>query len=353
MISSSSGLRHASRKCAALLALSFTLAGGSSVARAADFAGGTLTVTRDADTVDCPDDAALGQATLSLGTPPVERADGVAVSVVFQRDAFGYGALVTTTGTHGGVREIRKPGPTCAPLAEAVSVVLAVIFDLAPPGGTAAAEVPPAPAPASPPAPAPGPPPKSAKVPPPRPPPAPPRARKWAFSLGFGAHGAVGYGLLGAAATAAAAGAVRPSLGRWELGAGVLGAPNRAVDYFDGAVYVSLVAGRLVGCGWLFPSSARPDLALCAGILVGRIRARGEGFDDDAPVVTDPWVAAEAGVAARFPVTPNIALRLGISLVVPSRRQRYTVAGVAGGGTAFSSSPAAGLLEGGPELRFP
>jgi hypothetical protein len=80
------------------------------------------------------------------------------------------------------------------------------------------------------------------------------------------------------------------------------------------------------------------------------MRARGDGFDRDAPVVTDAWFAAEAGAAGRFPLTPNVALRFGISLIVPSRSQEYTVAGA---GTAFESSPAAGLLEAGPELRFP
>jgi hypothetical protein len=340
------------QKCAAFLAFTLFFLVFGDPAQAADFAGGTLTVVRDAQTADCPDEAALGAATLALGRPPAERTDGVAVSVLFQRDAFGYGALVTTVGSQQGVRELRKPGPSCAAVAEAVSVVLAVLFDLAPREEPSAA---PTPEPSAPPAPAPRPA-AEPKTQVPGPPPtrrAPARSRSAGFSLGVGAQGAASYGLLGAAPVGAVAGALRAGSGRWELGVGVLGAPNRTVEYIERAVYVSVVAGRLVGCGWLVSSRTRPDLAFCAGLLLGRLRARGDGFDHDAPPVTSPWFAAEAGATGRFPFTHNLALRFGISLIVPSRSQKFTV--IRGGtpSTAFRSSPVAALLEAGPELRFP
>jgi hypothetical protein len=306
-----------------------------------------LAVARDAETADCPDEAALGLATLALGTPPATRAEGVNVSVVFQRDAFGYGALVTTTGSQGGVREIRKQGPTCAALAEAVAVVLAVLFDLAPPEQAPVAG---SPAPLAPPEPPQAPPPKA--TPAPRPPPreAPPRAPARELSVGIGAQGGITYGLLGAAPAFAVSGALRGGIGRWELSAGALWAPNRTVEYLGGVVHVSVLAGRLGGCAWLLPSRARPDLALCAGVLLGRVRGLGEGFDEPRPAANDLWFAAEAGASARFPLVSKLALRLGISLVVPSRTQRFTVARA---DVAYRSSPAAGLLELGPELRFP
>jgi hypothetical protein len=326
----------------------FVVLGGP--AQAADFAGGTLTVVRDAETADCPDETALAAATLALGRPPADRTEGIAVSVLFQRDAFGYGAIVTTLGSQAGVREIRKPGPSCATLAEAVSVVLAVLFDLAPPEQAATEHVPVL---------APPPPPDPLPLPASAAPERPPLRQEFArthtprVTVGVGAHGAGGYGLLGAAPVGAVTGAVRFGIARWELGVGALGAPNRTVEYIERAVHVSIVAGRLVGCGWLFSSHSRPDLGFCAGVLLGRIRARGDGFDHDAPVVEDGWFAAEAGAVGRFPLTANIAVRLGISLIVPSRSQEYTVRL---GGTprpAFRSSPAAGLFEAGPELRFP
>jgi hypothetical protein len=352
MIIAPSSRQRLRRKCAALLAFTpfFLMLGAP--AQAADFAGGTLTVVRDAETADCPDEATLAAATLALGRSPADHTGGIAVSVVFQRDAFGYGAIVTTAGTQAGVRELRKPGPSCATLAEAVRVVLAVLFDLAPPEQPAAGDGP---------APPPPPPPSSGLVSPPTsngpeqrvPRQEPATLRRPRVTVGVGAQGAGGYGLLGAAPVGAVTGAVRVGIGRWELGAGALGAPNRAVEYIDGVVYVSMVAGRLVGCGWLFSSRTRPDLGLCGGVLLGRMRARGNGFDLDAPVATDAWFAAEAGVAARMPLTANLAFRFGISLIVPSRSQQYTVRLEATPRTAFRSSPAAGLLEVGPELRFP
>lgn len=337
-------------KCAFWLAVLVFFSWGGGSARAAELAGGTLTVVRDTETADCPDESALASATLALGTPPADRAEGVTVNVVFQKDAFGYGALVTTTGNEGGLREVRKPGPTCAALAEAVSVVLAVVFDLAPREEGA---VPEAPRPAPPVVVAPAAPPRVDTPPPARPRPPSRSARGPELGFGVGAHGAVSYGLLGAAAAGAVSGALRPSLGRWELGVGVLGAPNRAATYIERTVYVSMVAGRLTGCGWLFPSRSRPDVGLCAGLLLGRLRARGDGFDEDAPPVSNAWLAFEGGAAARFPVTPNFALRLGISLLVPSRRQTFTVTRAGRPEAAFRSTAAAGLLELGPELRFP
>jgi hypothetical protein len=340
-------LHELRRISAALLAFSCVFLFGMRPGWAAEFAGGTLTVVRDADTADCPDEAALGLATLALGTPPATRSEGVDVRVVFQRDAFGYGALVTTTGAGGGVRELRKPGPSCAALAEAVSVVLAVFFDLVPLPEAAPTE---APAPAPPPAP-----PKVEVRPPPQPsrpvppPAAPPRERGRELSFGASAAGGIAYGLLGPAPVGALSGAVRLGIGRWEVGAGALWAPNRTVSHLTGVVHVSVLAGRLGGCAWLFPSPSQPDVGLCAALLLGLVRGLGEGFDEPLPAANELWIAGEAGAASRWPLVSNLALRFGISAVIPSRTQRFTVIR---GGTAFKSSPAAVLLELGPELRF-
>jgi hypothetical protein len=344
-----SGPQNLRKNLAVALACAVIGWGFGAPAQAAELAQGTLTVVRDAETSDCPDDAALANATLSLGRPPAERAPGVDVTVVFQRDAFGYGALVTTRGSHAGVRELRKPGPTCAATAEAVAVVLAVLFDLAPAEGGNVEEAPPVVAAPTPPEPSR---PRTEARPAPRrsPRPSPSRRVGPELRLGAGAQAGLSYGLLGAAPVPVFSAALRPSIGRWEIGAGALGAPNRAVTYLGGVVYVSVVGGRLTGCGWLFPSPSNPDVALCAGVSIGRIRARGDGFDLDAPVATDLWVAYEAGVGGRLPLSRNVVIRLGISLLVPSRSQRYEVRGA---GNAFESSLAAFLFELGPELRFP
>lgn len=335
--------QNSARSSVSLALLLLVAVGWVRPARAADFAGGTLTVVRDEATRGCPDEDALGRATLALGTPQ-EHTGKVEVTVEFQRDAFGYGAVVRTRGPGGGERELRKPGPDCAPLAEAVSVVLAIVFDLAPRDAPAEPE----PAPEAEPAPAQASPPRAEAEVRPRPAP-PPEHTGPTLLLGAGAHGGGAYGLLGNAPVGAVSGAVRAQLARWELGAGALFAPHRRVEYLGRAVVLSVLAGRLGACAWLSPSRSRPDIALCAGALLGRLRGEGRGFYRDS-TANELWLAAEAGAAVRVPIVSNVALRLGISAIVPSRRQEFTVLRA---GTAFESSPAAGLLELGPELRFP
>jgi hypothetical protein len=339
------GLTELRQNATAFVGLSLIMLGAPSLAHASELAGGRLAVVRDAETLDCPDDATLADTTLALGTPPATQAQGLEIRVVFQRDAFGFGALISTSRAPG-VRELRKPGPSCAPLAEAVSVVLAVLFDLAPPGEPPVSEAPIA---APPPERAPAAPPRSEPAPQIAPVPKPRVVRGPNVFLGIGVQGVGAYGLLGAAPVGGVSGALRGGLERWELSAGALWAPNRTVAYPPGVVHVSVLAGRLGACAWLFPSRARPDVALCAGLLLGSVRGRGEGFDQDLPAASDLWFAGEAGAVARIPIASKLALRLGISVVVPSRPQRFAVVGA---GMAFRSSPAAGLLEVGPELRF-
>ena len=321
----------------ALLVVTVTLA--SRAASAADFAGGTLTVEREEAAADCPDEAGLEKATLALGTLPGAPKAPLNVEIAFRRAGVSYVAELRTSGSAEGVREVTKEGDTCAPLAEAVTVVLAVLFDLRP----RETHVEPAPA-----APPPAPPPPAPPAPPPQA--APPERSGPRGSIGMLLSGGAGYGLLGTAVVGSLSGAVRPRLGHFELALGGLWAPHRTVDYEPGRVVLSIAAGRLDACAWLrTETTRRPDLGLCAGFLAGRLRAEGRDFLTT-DTANDAWFAVEAGVHGRWPLTPNVALQLGISLVVPTRAQEFTVANA---GTAFESSPVAGLLELGPELRFP
>jgi hypothetical protein len=303
---------------------------------AAEFSGGSIVVERAETAAECPDEASLVRATLALGTLPAAASPPLNVEVAFRHEPTGYVAQITATGRTEGVREVTKDGDTCAPLAEAVSVVLAVLFDLAPRVEE--------PAPAR------------APVPPPSPPVETPlgpgvidEPRPSRSSLGAGVEAGAAYGLLGGALVGTLGGAVRPRWGHWELAAGALWAPGRTVDYSPGTVSLSLVAGRAEGCGWLRDSARRPDLGLCAGFLAGALRGHGRGFREEGSAV-DAWLALEAGVAGRWPLSSNFALRLGISLLVPTRKQSFSVKEL---GSAYESSPVAGVAELGPELRFP
>ncbi|HEY3493478.1 MAG TPA: hypothetical protein VGK73_02285 [Polyangiaceae bacterium] len=310
------------------------VAGG---ARASDFAGGTLRVVRSDAAADCPDDVTLQSSTLALGTLPPPAPLPLNVEVEFARDEAGYFARVLTSGSSDGVRELRKPGESCAALAEAVSVVLAVVLDLLPPE-------PPAPAPPPPVVPPAAAPEKSAPpAEPPRPASQPPE-----FSFTAGVLGGTGYGLLGDAFVGVLAVAGRPRWSRWELALGGLWAPNRTLDYLDASVSVSLWSARAEGCAWGSRSALRPDVAVCLGFLAGSLSGRGEGYGDDFPA-SDAWFAFEAGAAGRWPFGSKLALRLGISALIPTRQQAFAIAGA---GNAFESSDAALLLELGPELTF-
>jgi hypothetical protein len=322
--------------CFALSALAAMLA--AAPARSADFAGGTLVVHRNAATADCPDEAALARATLALGALPAAPGPALHVELEFHHDRTGYVAQLRTSGSTEGVRDVAKEGDSCAPLAEAVTVILAVLFDLTP------RETPPASA-----ATAAGAAPGRSLPPGATPPPAEREGSSRPASLGVVAAGGAGYGLLGNAFVGTLSAAARPRLGHFELALGALWAPNRSVEFAPGRVLMSLLAFRVDGCAWLRSAVVEPDLGLCAGFLAGSLRAEGDGFLTDIPA-NDAWFAFEASAQGRWPFSRNVALQLAISLVVPARQQTFTVANA---GVAFESSPVAGLLELGPELRFP
>jgi hypothetical protein len=303
------------------------------VVHASELAGGTLQVTRGEAAADCPDDVALRSATLALGTAPPASTGPLNVEVNFTRDDRGYVAHIRMTGRAEGEREVRKEGENCASLGEAVSVVLAVVFDLLPPPAPATVgAVPPA---------------RSAPQTSPLP------ARKPAgesrFSLGLGVQGGAAYGLLGDALVGAVSLALRPRVGHFELGLGGLWAPDRTIDFLEGSVHVSVLSTRLEGCAWLRDSPARLDAALCVGFLAGGLIGRGEGFSPDSSAV-DGWFAFEAGAVGRWSVMPKWAFRLAISALVPTREQSFTVQGAEA--AAFESSPAGVLFELGPEFAF-
>jgi hypothetical protein len=318
-------------RCLSALSLMLAML-GTHEASATEIGGGTLRVERRETAGDCPDERALRDATIALGVPPPNRTASSDAVVTFDHDEAGYVAHVEVSGANAGVREVRKPGDSCSPLAEAVTVVLALVFDLAPPEPPAAL-APKPPAPVQPPP----------SVPPPAAPPAPA-----AFALGLGVSAGAADGLLGDSVVGTIGGGVRPAFGRWELSATALWAPGRTLDYLAASVQLSLLAGRLQGCGWLSRAVARPNLGFCLGALVGALRGRGHGFDHDLHA-NETWAALEGGAVGRLPLGPRWSIRAGISALVTTGRHEFTVGGA---GTAFESSRWAGLVELGPELHF-
>jgi hypothetical protein len=311
-----------------------------SVAEATEIVGFELSVARTPSAADCPDAPALSAETQRVGTDPTlvasaHEAGLLVTQVVFDRDADGYFAELRSTGRKSGVRVVRNAASTCAPLAEAVTVVLAVLLDLLPDdiaqpvperaaaAPTARADRPPMPRPGN-----------------------PPHRNPLALALGIDAG--LGAGVLAHVAAGSLGGAARPSYGRWELGAGVLWAPTRSLPYLGRTVDVSLLGARVTGCAWSSPRPGRFGFAGCAGVLLAAMRGQGHGFDQD-EATSQLWPVAEAGLRARLALGQRLFLRLGVTGLLPLRRLTFSVAGR---GVAYETPSFGALAEIGPELRF-
>ena len=308
-------------------------------ARENEIAGFELSVARTPQARDCPDAPELSAATARVGTGPTPREDEpekapLLTHVVFDRDAQGYSAEIRSTGRKSGVRVLRDAGETCAPLAEATTVVLAVLLDLLPESAE-----PPAPAPVAAPSPA-------AATPAASPGPAPPRRQSVVVTVGV--DGGVAVGLLDQVAAGTLGAALRPSYGRWELGVGALWAPTRNFPFASGSVDVMLLSGRIIGCGWLTPSASRSGLAACAGVLFGVLRGEGHDFDQNRST-TQFWPLAEVGLRGRVVLGEKWGLRFGVSGLVPLRRLTFSVERLA---VAYETPSFGALFELGPELRL-
>src|SRR3954464_16043094 len=85
-------------------------------ARAAtEIAGATLEVTAVAGAESCPDAEALREQTSTLGTPRVAPRAPLKVAVEFLPNGSGYRAIVRTSGSTEGTRELTAEGPSCEP----------------------------------------------------------------------------------------------------------------------------------------------------------------------------------------------------------------------------------------------
>jgi len=242
-------------------------------------------------------------------------------------------ATLRSTGNKPGVRELSVGGDSCANLAEATSVALAVLLDLV-------REPPRPPDPAPTPAPAPPPAPLPAS-------PAPKPTPRRSVVLAAGITSGVGYGLLGDAASAALGGRLIVAAPQLELLLGGAWLPSRDIDHAPGSVEVGLSLLRADGClSWEPRTESGPGV--CLGLGLGRLSGEGSGFDEDYSVAR-PWIAAAAGFFYRLHLTERAALRFGFSALIPLKTEAFSVVG---GGQAFETPPVAALFELGPDVTI-
>jgi hypothetical protein len=312
-----------------LLLVAATLAiaaasGWTPPARAARLAGAELEVLRRVGAQDCPDDAALTRSVSALGTaPPARPTESLRAEVIFERDENGYVATIRSFGRKAGLRRLTTTANDCSSLADAVSVALAILFDLIPATEpqpeTRASE--------------------AARAEEPRPP----------FTFAVGVRAGAGYAVLGDAVSGVFSGVLRLSRERFQLLGAVFWTTPHENDFSNGFVHAGLWGGGLDACFRLGSNAPRAVAwSPCAGFRLGRLSARGEEFDRNY-VVAQTWAAVVAGGNVRLPLTKKWSFVVGLSALVPLYEHVFSVAGA---GTAFESQPLAVLLGLGPEISI-
>jgi hypothetical protein len=302
-------------------ALCFALA---APARSAELAGSTIEVTRTVGAESCPDAESLKERTLTIGKPRL-RAELLRIQVEFRRSVAGYSATLHTSGRSTGKRELSADGPSCEPLAQATSVVLAVLLDLLPPGESA-------PLPDAPP-----------------PLPTASAAKSSVFEyLALGARAGVQYGVFGPSISASFGGEARLRLARVELGLGGFHSPGRSVDLAPGVVSASLTGGSLGVCGYRTVRTRELELGACALLSLARFAAFADGFQTDGDAAS-LWIAGGIGATLSLSLGRHWALRAGLDVIMPFRQYRPQVERV---GFAYDALAVAMALNFGPEWRF-
>lgn len=324
-----------------------------------------LSVRRAPDAADCPDAAALTASVerqmkrpalepLEPRDPPAPTPEGQAeaglIDVHVLRSQGGYSATVQANGR---TRQISDPGPTCAGLAEALAITLAILLDSeeTPPPPPARTAEPPVPAP-TPSAPAPA---LRASLSPPLPSPAPARSTSLLVTPGVaGTAGLVGPLTLGFTGDVELH--LPPSL---SLGAGMFWIPTRSIDFAKGRVDVYQVAGVLRGCMDVLGSPGSPDspesarAALCAHAAAGALHGEGVGYFEPGSA-TRPWFAFGVGAVVEGPIWKRLGWSARASLMIPVVKESFSIENVGGQPevTAFEPSRMGVVVSVGPRVTI-
>jgi hypothetical protein len=278
---------------------------------------------REPGSEDCPDtDRLVARVEAILGRKSA--ADMTPYHVTFSHGAEGFSAAIRSAdGTT--VRRLQASEPTCAALAHATAVALALLYD----SELGASDERPVEKP-----------PETPKAPPPKPPaPRPPRTDESALrvSATFSAGAAALVGVLRPVAPALL-GDAGLELGAFRTSLGVLWVPPQTLSLSPGTVHEDLVSGTLRACYVAWRATAlRFDL--CTGVLAGAISAEARGFDANERH-TELFLAfpLEAAFAVR---TAIVGWELGASALVLAPPNEFEVAGR---GSAYGPEGIAGMF---------
>jgi hypothetical protein len=315
---------------------------------------GDLTVQRDATATMCPDAAALStRVTTLVGSPLVVAAEpetrpgpeargrrgDVSLEVALSCSAAGCQARIVTTGASRGMRVLDDPDPTCAGLADALTITLAMLLDwVPPPSASAPALVVPAPAASSIASAVPAASAITSAVPAvssitsaaPAPP-APALERASATSrpgLGVAAGGGLASGMLPSVAglwsgelelLRSSSSASVP----W-VSLGVSGAPSQSLAFQGGTVTTRYLAGSLVGCLPAWSRTGVVAVGACASFWLARFAAEGSGYPKN-DATTRIWGIGGLGLDARGPLFGPLGWSTRALLTVRDRDQTVSV----------------------------
>jgi hypothetical protein len=299
-----------------------------------------LNVERAPGAEQCPEQRQLVERVEGILRRPLQNSvdtSALTVDVRFERSAAGsFVARVSSTGPKPGQRLLRDTNPTCDPLAEAVSVAIALLLDSALEQAKRSEQVS-APAPSQPET---------------QPSSTPPLAeagagraaltRRWSARAALEAGG--GYGLGGDGAWLGF-GRLGARHGGWLLDLGGGGNLPTERGFDGGRVRTSLLFGSLRVCYLLGHS---PSIAPCVQVAAGRLRGEGRGYGQ-VQRSTLPWTAGGLGLAAETPLAAGVYATLGATLWVPTRRQTFSVENA---GIAWESKAVAGVLTAGLGLSL-
>jgi hypothetical protein len=238
-----------------------------------------LRVERAAGTEDCPDAIALSERISAIrGRDDTPNDSSYQVSFTHTGDTF---SSVIRSGPNGeSQRVLQGHGSTCAALAQATAVTLALLFDSQPDRKP--------PPPPEPPKPAPAPQVESSLVAPVA---ADPQASRVRVDSTFSV-GAVGLAFVLRPLSPAFTGEVGLQVKRWRAGLGVLWNPAQSLplEPSEGHVSESLLSGTARSCLALVGAQSL-HLDVCTGLFVGIVKAQAVGFTVNQPERHRAWLA--------------------------------------------------------------
>ena len=255
--------------------------------------------------------------------------------------------VLDKTGAVLGSRQVESHEASCRSLDERAALIASILIDDA--ERVRHAESPPQrPPPPSPPVVSQAP--KPAAAPEPKKPQPPKSEPGWAFGVDVGLGMTSGL-QPGAGLGVAATFVVRPPrFGAFFFGAGLF--PETRTSTARGAEVGADAQYGTIGVCPLVGSGGRLEGMLCAGMLLGALRAQGTGFDESYGdrVAT---VAALLEARGAFRIVGPLALSVGLGAHVGLVRAEVTYREANESKVAFSTAPAGILADVGLGLRFP